>query len=170
MNNFIEWSEIDFKKSTGKEKVRCPECDERRTDKRDKSLVVNHNEGFGKCFYCESLTFKEKKDGAKDYSVKTYELPKQDWKNYTELSDNLTKWVEKERKIAQSTLIDLGVTEEKYYQPALRKEVNNLVFNYFEGEVLVNKKYRSGNKKFTQSTGGKPIFYNINSIIGASEC
>lgn len=48
--------------------------------------------------------------------------------------------------------------------------MNNIVFNYFEGEKLVNKKYRSGSKDFTQTKGGKPIFYNINSIIGEDEC
>lgn len=32
---------------------------------------------------------------------------------------------------------------------------------------MVNKKYRSGNKDFTQTKNGKPIFYNINSVIGA---
>ena len=63
----------------------------------------------------------------------------------------------------------LGVTEEKYYQPAKQKEVNNIVFNYFEGETIVNKKYRTSDKKFTQSKGGKPIFYNINSVIDAEE-
>lgn len=49
------------------------------------------------------------------------------------------------------------------------KEVQNLVFNFFEGETLVNKKYRSANKKFTQSAGTKNIFYNINSVIGEKE-
>jgi len=69
----------------------------------------------------------------------------------------------------KSSLIDLGVTEEKYYQPKHKKEVNNIVFNYFEGDKVVNKKYRSADKSFTQTTGGKPIFYNINSVIGAEE-
>ena len=56
-----------------------------------------------------------------------------------------------------------------YYQPKHKKEVNNLVFNYFEGSKVVNKKYRTGSKDFTQSAGGKPIMYNINSVIGAEE-
>src|SRR5690606_30759213 len=61
-------------------------------------------------------------------------------------------------------------TEEVYYQPMVKKEVNNLVFNYFEGDKVVNKKYRTWDKKFTQSKGGKSIFYNINAVIGQTEC
>lgn len=164
MNNFIEWDSLDFHKDSGREKLRCPECDEIRSDKKDKSLVVYHNDGVAKCFYCEALSFRE----STEYEKKDYKLPEQTWSNYTNISDNLIKFIEG-RKISQSTLIDLGVTEEKYYQPKHQKEVNNIVFNYFEGEKLVNKKYRSADKSFTQTTGGKPIFYNINSIIGCEE-
>jgi len=167
MNKFVDWNKLDFRKTNGKEKLRCPSCDDQRSDKKDKSLLVNHEDGYGKCFYCEALTFKGV--NKKDFSVKHYELPKQDWKNYTEISDKLIKWVEDDRKIKQFSLKELGVTEEKYYQPQLKKEVNNIVFNYFEGEQLVNKKYRSANKCFTQSAGTKSIFYNINSVIGQKE-
>jgi len=167
MNNFIEWDKLELKKLSGREKLRCPNCDEIRTDKKDKSLVIYHNDGVGKCFYCESLTFRDSDE--KNYSQKQYTVPSQSWKNYTQLSDKLIKWVEESRKINQSALIDLGITEEKFYQPKHKKEVNNIVFNYFEGENLVNKKYRSPDKSFTQTQGGKPIFYNINSVIGEDE-
>lgn len=165
MNKFIEWGTLPFKKTSGKEKLRCPECDGTRSDKHDKSLMVNHKDGFGKCFYCEALTFRE--DASR--SQKEYTLPSQEWVNYTKLSDKLVKWCSDTRSIRQETLINFGVTEESYYQPKKQKEVNNLVFNYFEGSTLVNKKYRTGDKCFTQSTGGKPIMYNINSVIGADE-
>jgi len=168
MNKFIDWNSLDFRKDSGREKLRCPECDEVRTDKKDKALVIYHNDGVGKCFYCEALTFRDSLQDQPEHEKK-YELPKQDWRNYTQISDNLVKWVEQERKIAQSTLIDLGVTEEKYYQPKHKKEVNNIVFNNFEGDTVVNKKYRSGSKSFTQSAGAKNIFYNINSVIGQKE-
>lgn len=161
--NFINWNELNFKKHTGKEKVRCPSCDETRTDKRDKSLLINHNDGYGKCFYCDALAFEPKENEIE------YKLPEQNWKNYTDLSDNVVKYFES-RKITQSTLKHFKITEEKYYQPTLKKEVVNIVFNSFEGEKLINKKYRSGGKRFTQSAGTKSIFYNINSIIGQKQC
>ena len=112
MNNFIEWNSLDFHKDSGREKLRCPNCDDLRSDKKDKALVIYHNDGVGKCFYCEALTFR---DDEPAYTEKNYTLPEQTWKNYTNISDNLIKWVEETRKIRQSSLIDLGITEEKYF-------------------------------------------------------
>ncbi|QMP84636.1 DNA primase/helicase [Flavobacterium phage vB_FspP_elemoA_1-9C] len=166
MNKFIDWNTLDFRKTSGKEKMRCPSCDSTRSDKKDKSLLVDHNSGYGKCFYCESLTFKEVNKVIADTS---YTLPNQDWFNYTELSDKIVKYLES-RGISQTTAINLGITEEDYYQPSVESKRKNIVFNYFEGDVIVNKKYRTSDKKFTQSTNGKSIFYNINSIINEEEC
>ena len=166
MYKFIEWSKLDFKKQGGKEKMRCVECDEQRTDKKDKSLVIDHDKGYGRCFYCEALTFKESN---KQVNNKVYVLPEQDkWKNYTELSDNWVKLLEA-RKIPQFVAMGLGWTCEEYYQPKRQKNVSNLVFNTFIGETLVNKKYRDSGKAFTQSKGTKSVFYNLNSIIGQKE-
>ncbi len=164
MNVFLEWDSLDFKKRSGKEKLRCPNCDAQRSDKKDRSLLVNHQTGNGKCFYCEALVFREDETKVEI----EYTKPRQDWKNYTKLSDEMVKYLES-RKIPQSVAIELGWTQEKYYQPSHKKEVDNLVFNFFIGETIVNKKYRSAGKKFTQSTGGKSIFYNINSAINSKE-
>lgn len=164
MKNIIEWSDIQFKKDKGQEKVKCPACIETRTNKADKSLSVNHDKGVANCHYCSAISIRDKAERSEKY-----ELPSQEWQNYTNLSDKMVKWVREERAIRQETLIHFGVTEELFYQPKHGKEVNNIVFNYFEGEQLVNKKYRSGAKGFTQSKGGKPILYNINSAIGADE-
>ncbi len=166
MAEFIDWEQLELPTGKAKVKLKCPKCIDRRSNKRDKSLQVNITEGFGKCHYCEALTFRDDNSNEEN---KEYSLPVQTWRNYTELSEKLVKWVESERDIKQFVLNDLKITEEKYYQPQIQKEVNNIVFNYFEGEKLVNKKYRSPNKCFTQSTGGKPIFYNINSVIGVDE-
>ena len=165
MKKFIEWSDIPSRKTNGTEKVKCPLCIDQRTNKSDKSLSVNHNSGLAKCHYCDAISVRDKVER----TDKHYELPSQEWQNYTNLSDKLVKWIGEERKIRQETLIKFGITEEVYYQPKHNKEVNNIVFNYFEGETLVNKKYRSGAKAFTQSKGGKPILYNINSAIDADE-
>ena len=166
MRTIFDWSKIDTVKTSGKVKLKCPECSDTRSDKKDKSLAVNLSEGYAKCFYCESLSFRE--NIKRDVEVR-YTLPSQEWKNYTELSDGLVKWLEDTRKITQSTAINLGITQEMFYQPKDGKEMNNIVFNYFEGDVVVNKKYRSGAKNFSQSTNGKPIFYNINGAVGCDE-
>lgn len=168
MDEFFNWENIDLKgKTSGSHKFKCPECNHTRTNKSDKSLSVDISKGVAFCHYCNK---KSLKDINGDQKEAVYELPKQDWVNYTSLSERLVKWLENERKISQSTAINLKVTEEVYYQPMAKKEVNNLVFNYFEGEKVVNKKYRTWDKKFTQSKGGKSIFYNINAVIGQTEC
>jgi twinkle protein len=169
MSNIQNWNLIETNKVNGTGKLKCPACIDTRQNKADKSLYINFNSGVAKCFYngCNALFFRDSVE--KSIVKENYVLPVQNWKNYTELSDKMVKFIENDRKINQFTLKHFDITEEVYYQPQLGKEVNNIVFNFFEGETLVNKKYRSGNKKFTQSKSGKPILYNINAIIGEEE-
>lgn len=163
----IDWNDIDTKgKANGQIKVKCPACIDGRSNKRDKSLSVNLNSGQAKCHYCDEISIRDYDQVEKSAE---YQLPEQTWKNYTKLSDNLVKWIKEDRNISQHTLIDCRVTEEKKFQPQAGKELNNIVFNYFEGDTVVNKKYRSGQKHFTQSAGTKNIFYGVNDIIGAKE-
>lgn len=162
----IEWSSIDLKnKTTGQVKVVCPSCSPERKNKRDRSLSVNISKGVAKCHHCEAISIR----GNKEEVIRIdYKLPEQTWKNYTNLSDNLVKWCES-RGIRQGTLVSMNITEEEYFQPQAGKKMNNIVFNYFEGDVLVNKKYRSSAKHFTQTAQTKPIFYNINAAVGQDE-
>lgn len=168
MKTIIPWEDIE-NLTMGKRgktlKIVCPNCKDQRTNKKDRALSVNLDKGVANCHYCEAISFRKKEP----IVTKPFTLPKQDWKNYTKLSDKVVKWVESTRKISQSTLKTLGITEEVFYQPQLQKKVNNIVFNYFELDQVVNKKYRTANKHFTQSKGGKSIFYNINSVIDKEE-
>ena len=166
MNNFIDWNQIDLKgKTSGQHKLVCPKCIGDRKNKRDRSLSVNISKGVAKCHHCDSISIKE---DIKSIVSISYKLPKQTWRNYTKLSDNIVKFCES-RGIRQATLKEMGISEEVYYQPQANKKMNNIVFNYFEGDVLVNKKYRSAAKHFTQTSNTKPIFYNINAALGQSE-
>lgn len=160
-------SEIDTKgKTSGQIKVKCPACMDRRTDKRDPSLSVKLDTGMAKCHYCNETSFRESQSF--DKMTRNYKLPVKNWKNYTTLSEKLVCFFE-ERGISQSTLINNRITEEIIYQPSLGKEIPCIVFNYFEGAILINKKYRTLDKKFTQSPGTKNIFYGLNEIEGAEE-
>ncbi len=157
----IEWNQIDqlIGNKTGQVKVKCPACIDRRTNKGDRSLSVNIAKGVAKCHYCEAIAIKP------DLNEVVFTPPSQEWRNFTDFSDGFVKFAEG-RRISQQTLIDLRVTQEKYYIPQEQKEKHCFVFNYFEGDQVVNKKYRDSSKNFTQSKDGKPIFYNVNSIIG----
>ena len=163
----IEWKDIDFKgKTKGQVKLICPACSETRKNKRDTALSIDIDKGVGKCHYCQEVTVRDFKNKVES---KTFDLPLPNWANYTNLSDKIVNFF-KARAISQRTLIECKVTEEEYYQPAKSAKVNNIVFNYFEGSVLINKKYRSADKKFTQSKNTKNIFYGINDVIGEKEC
>lgn len=164
--NIGNWSDIDTKgKQTGQGKFHCPECYDTRKNKRDRPLFVNLNSGVGKCFNCDTLFFRE---SIQSKSIdRRYTLPPQTWYNFTQLSDSMVAYFSHQRKISQYTLNHFGITEEKAYFPQSDKEMNAICFNYFEGDILVNKKYRNAKKEFTQIKGGKPILYNINSIIGS---
>ena len=160
----INWNDINLKnRSNGKLKTVCPACSHNRKNKKDPCLSVSIDQGLANCWNCGEVSVRDlkKKDD--------YKLPNQQWTNYTKISDKLVKWFKDERNISQQTIIDCKITEEEYYQPALFKKVNNIVFNYFEGAVLVNKKYRSGNKKFTQTAGTRKILFGLNHIIGCDE-
>lgn len=158
----IKWNDLDFKgKTSGEINITCPSCSHTRKKKSQKCLRVNISKGLGFCHHCNEVVMRENKTLT---DMKPYKLPVQVWRNYTDIPDGLVKYFEK-RKISQATLKELKVSEESYYQPAANKNMSNIVFNYFEGNVLVNKKFRSGKKHFTQLPGAKPIFYNINSVI-----
>lgn len=162
---FIKWDDIDLKgKRSGILKTVCPECSHTRTKKNDPCLYVNINSGVAKCFNCEALGFSE--DNKQKVEKKPFKQLSQDIT--IQYSENLLKWLQS-RRISEKTARALYVTEGKYYQPFHKKEVNNIVFNYYKYEKLVNKKFRSADKKFTQIAGAEVIFYNLNSCIGAEE-
>ena len=138
MNNFIEWNTLKFRKQSGKEKVQCPTCDAIKQRKGDKPIQINHTDGFGKCFRCESLTFRD--DIEKEVN-KTFKTPVNNVAEWLNFNDKVLRYMNS-RKINLDTLNALYVTQENYYQPALNKKVDNIVFNYFEGATLINKKYK----------------------------
>jgi twinkle protein len=165
-DKFIEWETIEVKGSeVGVKKTTCPACSHERKKKKDPCLYVNYESGVAKCYNCERLSFRD--EGVKDFK-REYQLPSQEWRNYTALHDKVVEFCEG-RRIKQSTLMHFNITQEPVYIPQREQKVNAITFNYFENTTIVNKKYRDLQKNFTQSKGGKPIFYNINSVIGAEK-
>lgn len=162
----IEWKDIDLgSKTSGTIKLVCPACVEKRKNKKDRALSVNLDKGLAKCHYCGEISIRDFKE---KQQTQNFTFPVQEIANYTQLSSKMNEWL-KSRGISQRTTIENKITEEEHFQPAMNAKVNNLVFNYFEGDKLVNKKYRSANKKFTQSKGTKKTFYGLNDIIGEKE-
>lgn len=162
----INWNEIETKgKKSGNIKTLCPACSHTRKKKKDPCLSVNLDKGLAKCWNCEDISVRDVKEPKKETV-----LPPQDWQNYTKLSDKMVKYMNEERGIRQETIIACKVTQEEKYFPQIQKKRQAIVFNYFEGSTLVNKKYKDAEKNFTQEKDAKKIFYGINDIVGETEC
>ena len=154
---------------TGKTKTYCPQCRDRRTNKRDKSLSVDVKEGVWLCHYCgwKGCIEKEKKE-KQDDKPKSFRM-KFD-KNLTTLSDKVVRYFEEERSIPQAVLTRMQITEESVYLPQTERKGNCIGFNYFENGELVNTKYRDRAKNFRLRTGGELIPYNIDAVRETDEC
>ena len=153
---------IDLKgRTSGEFKTTCPKCSSGRKKQNDACLSVNITTGIYHCFNCEWKGNAMKREREE----KTYTLP---IKNLTKLSENTLKWF-KGRGIGQSTIMKFELTEGLEWMPQEGKEMNTIQFNYFEGETLVNVKYRDAKKNFKQFKGGKPVFYNLNCMQAFDE-
>jgi len=158
----IDWNDIEFNgEKKGNKRALCPNCSHERKKKTDKCLAIDFDNGLAFCHNCSDKSIRD----FVDYEEKEYKLPAQDWSNYTNLSDKVVKWLAS-RGISQSTAIEMKLTEEKQFIPQSGKEENCIVFNYFEGDTIVAKKYRTGAKQWAKSKDSKSLFYNINSCIG----
>lgn len=137
---------------TGQIKTFCPECQETRKNKRDKSLSVDIDKGVWNCHHCGwSGMIKVKEE--------VYTVPEI---NNTELKDDSLHYFKK-RGINQGTIKRWGITESQDTE----RWIN---FNYFENGKLVNVKYRGKDKKFKMSAGAKLVFYGIDLIKDNDWC
>lgn len=150
--------DIHLSKSSGEEQILCPVCSHTRKPKnqRLKCLSWNHDKGTG---YCHNNG--EKFSIPKQFGKKEYKRP--EWTNNTKLSDKIVKWFES-RKIEQSELRRMKITEGIEWMPQRNKEVPTIQFNYFRDGELINIKYRDGAKNFKLFKDGELIFYGLDDI------
>lgn len=161
----IEWTKLNIPHGkSGEVQVICPSCSHNRKPQNQKVKCFSSNvdKGLGKCHHCGEISIRD------IVEKKEYKKPNQEWQNFTSLPDAVVKYL-KDRGISQETAIRAKITFEEYYQPKEQKKVSNIVFNYFEGDSLLNKKYRSARKSFTQTAQTKKIFYGLNDIIGEKD-
>lgn len=163
----MRWIElnIDLKgKTAGSYKVKCPKCGEgKRSTAKD--LSVNITEGLFNCHNpkCNwSGSAKEYEPKRKDYILPEF--------NNTSLSDKTLAWFTDTRGISKATLLRMKVTEQIEYMPQESKEMNCIVFNYFRGEAVINKKFRAKGKLFKMVKDAELIFYGLDCIEGQKDC
>ena len=148
----------------GKREGVCPLCSHNRQPKNQKAkcAMYDWDRGLGTCMNCNEVfqlhTFKRSSNKMKEYT-------KPEWKNNTDLSNNVIKWFEG-RGISQKTLVKMKITEGVEFMPQTNKSENTIQFNYFINNELINIKYRDGRKNFKLVKGAEKVFYNIDRTIG----
>jgi len=153
---------VPYGRTSGKVKTTCPQCHDRRSNKRDKSLSLNLDEGLYHCHYCDWS------GSIKEHSMKK-EYIRPVWSKHTELSDKAIKYFEA-RMIPQVIVKAVKITEGLEWMPQENKKLNTIQFNYFLNGELVNVKYRTGNKYFKLIPNAELIPYNLDAIKGTKEC
>lgn len=166
----------------GKVKVFCPNCHDKRTDKRDKSLSVDLDKGVWNCHYCGwaghlEYTDEEKKEWVQKQSWYTpaqtrrekpvYKKPKP--RQTAPMSAKALAWFAG-RGISAATLQAMKVTEGMEFMPQNNAQSNTVQFNYYKDGELINTKFRTGDKKFKMVSGAELLPYNIDGIKGTKEC
>lgn len=181
MRNFHQYG-IDTKgRNSGKIKTICPQCNDTRGHKGDKSFSVNLNEGVCYCHHCGYKLYvpddaeERQRQQRREQRRKASQLPSH-FRRPTfdpakaKLSEKLEKYWTQKRYLAQNLLAELHITEECIKLPGSNEIENCLCFNYFENGVLINTKYRSALKHFRMVTGAELIPYNIDAIADTPEC
>ena len=162
---------------SGNKKVFCPNCHDRRTDKRDKSLSVNMATGQFKCHYCdysgtiaepsadERLAWMRQQDWWKEPVTRSYSRP--EVRPLVDLSPEAIEWF-RGRGISQTILAKARVSRGTSYIDG--QAVDAIQFNFYRDGELVNVKTRAKGKKFRQHAGAEQVPYLIDNIRDTSEC
>ena len=155
---------------SGQVKVRCPFCDEMRSDKRDKSLSIDATTYLYHCHYCQASGVLRSKMGeilSKDQrnfqpKKKTYSRPTKKINTDKKYSESFLSWFQG-RCISEDTLRKAKVTQETEVMPNVGK-AGVVAFNYYLNGELVNIKFRTREKGFKMVSGAQVIPYNLDSI------
>lgn len=178
--------QVPYGKQAGQVKTFCPQCHERRNDKRDRSLSVDLTKGRWHCHYCGWSGALDAYD-PNDPEAKQRWVEQQPWyrpnpirhekptykkpepRTLTAVSGKALKWFEG-RGISAETLTRLKVTEGPEWMPQKNGQANTIQFNYYLNGELVNTKFRTGDKCFKLCPGAELLPYNIDAIKGQPEC
>ena len=188
MNSNLDFSKfgIDvsrFSSRSTNAKTFCPQCHAQRRDRRDKSLSVNLHTGMFKCHYCgfsgcaavptdaEKRSWMESQPWFRPMPIRRQ---KPDYKRPVEKTDarigeKALAWFEG-RGISRATVEALRITEGSEWMPQKNGPANTVQFNYYRDGLLINTKFRTGDKCFKLCSGAELIPYNIDSIKGRKEC
>ena len=146
--------ENQYNLDTRKSKQPCPLCSEERKNKKDPCLQVSWDGELGKrgayCHHCHTHLWVDSSEWLSDKPKPTLVRKR----------DSAPVEYLKNRGISKSTLDNARVT----------CEGDNIHFNYFIGDVLVNRKVRNiKDKRMFLHKDAERICYNLNGIKDAKE-
>ena len=178
MRNFHQYGIDTRRRTSGKVKTICPQCNTTRGHKGDKSLSVDLDQGLCYCHHCgytlhvpdeaeERRRAEQRKNARRlpSHFRRPVFAPA-----HTTLSERTEHYWTVERCLSQQLLKELRITEQKELMPQSGQQENCLCFNYFEGDTLVNTKFRSGQKHFKMIPGAELIPYHVDGILDTPEC
>lgn len=161
--------EIPFGRKSGHIKVFCPKCRGQRSNKRDRSLSVDLDNGVWKCHYCNWTSGLPRHNNTSSLKYQKKEYTKPVLKGSALMSEKALAWFAG-RGISMNTLTAMKVTEGKEWMPQKGKEVNTIQFNYYKDGELINTKFRTGDKCFKLVSNAELIPYNLDAIKGSLSC
>ena len=158
MQTFEEFG-IHVGGKSGNVKMPCPKCSASRKNPKEPCLSVDTDTGLFKCHNCD-FAGKAQVDGVFEPSMRrstVYRKP-----NFlggeTNRADMFAYF--ERRGISEQTVRDLRVSVALKYLPDVGMEVDCLCFPYYEGNELVNVKYRGlETKSFIQEKNAKKVFF-----------
>lgn len=154
----VEGYSIDDSKSRGRSqfKTKCPKCRELGKKHLGDDLSVNVNLKTFHCHKCSWSGYFGERNEKEQY--KEYKLPPTN--KLTQLNkEHLNIFLK--RRITEDTIIrnKIQSAQGDWY-----------AFVYYEGETIVNMKYRSGKeKRFMQAPEAKPTMYKYNDIANSDK-
>jgi twinkle protein len=181
MRNFNSYHIDVHGRISGQVKTICPNCNETRHHKGDKSLSVNVDTGLCFCHHCnwkvyvpDEAELREKRMREEKWKKRIslpshFQRPVFDARKTT-LSEKTERYLVETRCIPQDVIRELRITEQMEYMPQSGRNENCICFNYFENGELVNTKSRSGQKYFKMVKDAELIPYHLDGIMGTSEC
>lgn len=176
-DQLIKYGIVVSSSAHGNVKVRCPKCQaSRQKHPNDVPLSVNVDTGKWKCHHCGK--FGNAEHGWSDDSTAYFENKVKQPKEYKKpesvkivpLPQEVITYFEG-RGITQDVLKRNKISYGRFWFPQAQKEMNGILFGYYDGEELINIKARRNNpeRMFAQSKDAKPIPYKINDIRGQKE-
>ncbi len=181
MRNFHAYNIATKGRTSGKLKTVCPNCNETRHNRGNKSLSVDLDSGLCYCHHCGwsahvpdegELREKRLKEAQHKHASplpQHYRRPAFDPTKLT-LSEKTEMYLVQTRCIPQHVIQELHITEQTEYMPESGQPERCICFNYFENGTLVNTKFRSAQKHFKMVKDAELIPYNIDAIYGTPEC